>query len=146
MAFIYLQPEQEYRDLDQVKAEMADVVLDFKPSTITSNIQVPFLSSSEGIGQVNIREQSSAFIIEDCLCGTDGEWRRRLRFHTNPNLIQSEVNLRLNPKTNDRECSILRVAISRRHSLVQPDYSTLDNDYHGVIVTCLKAHFLAQSE
>jgi hypothetical protein len=30
--------------------------------------------------------------------------------------------------------------------LVKPDYSVIENDYHGVIVTCLKAHFLANSK
>ncbi len=26
-----------------------------------------------------------------------------------------------------------------------PDYSLLENDYHGAIVTCLKTHFLGNS-
>ncbi|CAF1187438.1 unnamed protein product [Rotaria sordida] len=105
IAFIYLQSDQEYRDLEQI----------------------PFLSSSEGVGQVIIRERSSSFIIEDCLYGNDNEWKRRLRFDTNPNLIQSEINLIANEETND----------------FMPDYSILENDYHGVIVACLKTHFLA---
>ena len=40
IVFIYLQSDQEYRDLDQVKSEMAEAVLDFKPANITNNIQV----------------------------------------------------------------------------------------------------------
>ncbi|CAF4021818.1 unnamed protein product, partial [Adineta steineri] len=123
VAFIYLQSDEEYRDLEQVKTEMTDAVLDFKPSSLPSNVQVPFLSSSEGIGQVIVREHSSSFIIEDCLCGDDNEWKRRLRFDSNPNLIQSEIDL----TSKD----------------LKPDYSKLENDYHGIIVACLKSHFLA---
>ena len=113
VVFIYLQPDQEYRDLDQVKAEMTNAVLDFKPAQLTENVQIPFLSSSEGIGDVRVREQSSTFIIEDCLSsadGTDKQWKRRLRFHSNPNLIQSEVHLRLD-KTTSNECNGLRIHI-----------------------------------
>ncbi|CAF3754875.1 unnamed protein product [Rotaria sordida] len=127
IAFIYLQSDQEYRDLEQVKSEMTNAVVDFKPVNLPNNFQIPFLSSSEGVGQVIIRERSSSFIIEDCLYGNDNEWKRRLRFDTNPNLIQSEINLIANEETND----------------FMPDYSILENDYHGVIVACLKTHFLA---
>jgi len=45
---------------------------------------------------VIVRERSSSFIIEDCLCGDNNEWKRRLRFDANPNLIQSEINLTSN--------------------------------------------------
>lgn len=106
IVFIYLQSDQEYRDLDQVKSEMTNAVLDFKPSQLSDNVQIPFLSSSEGIGEVRIREQSTTFIIEDCLCSGDenkNEWKRRLRFHSNPNLIQSEVHLQLDKTTNERK-------------------------------------------
>ncbi len=61
-------------------------------------LQIPFLSSSEGIGQIKIRERSSSFVIEDCLCGNNNEWKRRLRFDDNPNLIQSEINLTSNDR------------------------------------------------
>ncbi|CAF3414947.1 unnamed protein product [Rotaria sp. Silwood1] len=127
IAFIYLQPDEEYRDLEQIKSEMTNAVVDFKPVNLPNNFQIPFLSSSEGVGQVIIRERSSSFIIEDCLHGNDNEWKRRLRFDANPNLIQSEINLIANKETND----------------FMPDYSILENDYHGVIVACLKTHFLA---
>ena len=40
IVFIYLQSEQDYRDLEQVKAEMTAPVLDFKPAQVTDNIQV----------------------------------------------------------------------------------------------------------
>lgn len=40
VAFIFLQSDQEYRDLSQVQNEMTDAVLDFKPSHITNEIQV----------------------------------------------------------------------------------------------------------
>jgi len=40
IAFIYLQPDGEYRDLDQVKTEMTDAVLDFKPANLPNNVQV----------------------------------------------------------------------------------------------------------
>lgn len=123
IAFIYLQSDQDYRDLEQVQNEMTDAVLDFKPANLSDNIQIPFLSSSEGIGKVNIREKTSSFIIEDCLYGNENQWKRRLRFEASPNLIQSEIDL--NP--ND----------------LKPDYSILENDYHGVIVTCLKSYFNA---
>ncbi|CAF0723116.1 unnamed protein product [Adineta ricciae] len=127
IAFIYLQPDEDYRDLEQVKSEMTNAVLDFKPANLPENVQIPFLSSSEGIGQVKVCEHSSSFIIEDCLCGNENEWKRRLRFDASPNLIQSEIDLTLDKKTN---------------ALV-PDYSILENDYHGIIVACLKTHFLA---
>ncbi|CAM4781244.1 unnamed protein product [Rotaria magnacalcarata] len=127
VAFIYLQSDEEYRDLEQVKSEMTSAVLDFKPVNLSDSLQIPFLSSSEGIGQVVVRERSASFIIEDCLYGSDNEWKRRLRFDSNPNLIQSEINLVSNKTTND----------------LIPDYSTLENDYHGVIVAGLKTHFLA---
>ncbi|CAF3328566.1 unnamed protein product [Rotaria socialis] len=127
VAFIYLQSDEEYRDLEQVKSEMTNAVLDFKPVYLSDNLQIPFLSSSEGIGQVVVCERSASFIIEDCRYGSDNEWKRRLRFDSNPNLIQSEINLMSNKTTND----------------LVPDYSTLEDDYHGVIVTGLKTHFLA---
>jgi hypothetical protein len=40
VAFIYLQPDEEYHDLDQVKSEMTDAVLDFKPASLPDNVQV----------------------------------------------------------------------------------------------------------
>ncbi|CAF2977424.1 unnamed protein product [Rotaria sp. Silwood2] len=102
IAFIYLQSDEEYRDLEQIKCEMTNAVVDFKPVNLPNNFQViPFLSSSEGVGQVIIRERSSSFIIEDCLYGNDNEWKRRLRFDASPNLIQSEINLIANKETND---------------------------------------------
>ena len=92
-----------------------------------------------------VRERSSSFTIEDCLCGNDNEWKRRLRFDANPNLIQSEINL----MSNDRMLTMI-IHFSKIYiyvyRLVIPDYSTLEDDYHGVIVTCLKAHFLANSK
>lgn len=72
-------------------------------------MQIPFLSSSEGIGEVKIREQSNTFVIEDCLCGDGNQWKRRLRFHANPNLIQSEINL----TTKDRMFSLKKIKISK---------------------------------
>ncbi len=109
--------------------------------------QIPFLSSSEGIGRVIIREHSSSFIIEDCLCGNDNEWKRRLRFDSNPNLIQSEINLISNEKTDTRMLFIgILLSEIYIYRLVAPDYSILENDYHGIIVACLKTHFLATSK
>lgn len=90
---------------------------------------------------MNIREQSDRFVIEDCLCGDENQWKRRLRFQANPNLIQSEINL----TGKDRKLHRVQKSIDSFFVLVQPDYSILENDYHGVIVTCLKNHFLAQS-
>ena len=101
---------------------MTGPVLDFKPAQMTDNVQVryeisleslklfvvcvqiPFLSSSEGIGEVRIRERTSSFLIEDCLCGNDQQWKRRLRFHASPNLIQSEIDLTLDKKSNECMC------------------------------------------
>jgi hypothetical protein len=40
MAFIYLQSDQVYRNLEQVKLEMSNAVLDFKPVNLNNNIQV----------------------------------------------------------------------------------------------------------
>ena len=105
------------------------------------------MSSSEGIGQVKICERSSSFIIEDCLCGNENEWKRRLRFDANPNLIQSEIDLTLDKKTN--ACMLIhRNFLCSQSPLISviPDYSTLENDYHGIIVACLKTHFLATSK
>ena len=67
---------------------------------------------------MKIREQSDRFIIEDCLCGDGNQWKRRLRFHANPNLIQSEINLtgkdRRLPRENSRiENSLIRFQFNR---------------------------------
>ena len=93
---------------------------------------------------MKVREQSERFVIEDCLCGDGHQCKRRLRFHANPNLIQSEINL----TNNDRMLTLEHTMDCETESwiLVQPDYSILENDYHGVIVTCLKSHFLANSK
>lgn len=45
VVFIYLQSDEEYRDLEQVKSEMTDAVLDFKPMNVPENVQV---SEEEG--------------------------------------------------------------------------------------------------
>jgi len=144
IAFIYLQSDQDYRDLEQVQSEMTEAVLDFKPANLPDNIQIPFLSSSEGIGQVNIREKTSSFIIEDCLYGNENQWKRRLRFEASPNLIQSEIDL----TPNDRELNLTEKKKIRTIvvCLVKPNYSLLENDYHGVIVTCLKSYFNSNSK
>ena len=40
----------------------------------------------------------------------------------------------------------LHSIVSNRYSLVQPDYSSLEDDYHGTIVTCLQAYFQGKSK
>ena len=40
VAFIYLQSDEEYRDLEQVKLEMTSAVLDFKPVNLSDSLQV----------------------------------------------------------------------------------------------------------
>jgi hypothetical protein len=56
VAFIYLQSDQEYRDLDQVKSEMKEPVIDFKPVHITNNIQV-----EKNIYSVRLKKPSFRF-------------------------------------------------------------------------------------
>jgi hypothetical protein len=49
IAFIYLQSDEEYRDLDQVKSEMTDAVLDFKPMNLPDNVQVEMRKKNKWI-------------------------------------------------------------------------------------------------
>ena len=42
-------------------------------------------------------------------------------------------------------CQSKIFSFSKLHSLVKPDYSVLEDDYHGVIVTCLKSYFRNQN-
>ncbi|CAF1545163.1 unnamed protein product, partial [Didymodactylos carnosus] len=134
LIFIYLQSDQIYIDLDQVKAETSSIVVDFKPVNLPHNTKIPFLSSAEGIGDVHMCERSASelsgpYLIEDCKY--ENEWKRRLIFESNPTVIQSEVNLKV--ITNEAG-DISRI----------PDHSILNDDYHGAILCCLQALYMDQ--
>lgn len=99
------------------------------------------MSSTEGIGDVRVRENTSNFIVEDCFFADQNEWKRRLRFHNNPNLIQSEIHLKLEKNNNERKIESTQCISKQCFDLVQPDYSIVEVDYHRAIVTSLRAHF-----
>ena len=49
VVFIYLQPDEDYRDLELVKSEMTEAVVDFKPLNLPENFQV---SQGENAGSI----------------------------------------------------------------------------------------------
>lgn len=65
IVFIYLQSDEDYRDLEQVKSEMTEAVLDFKPMNLSNNLQV-----REGGDDIEMKRR--------------GRERSFLRFHSCP--------------------------------------------------------------
>lgn len=99
LVVVHLCRGQEYADLEQVKRELSCKVMDLAPPWFTPGEQkVLFLSTTESVGQREIRHQGSSFlsgayVIED-ITTKHNEIVRRLVFLDKPHVIQTEAKLR----------------------------------------------------
>jgi len=84
-------------DMDSIKKELSSKVMELAPKSLSSNAQVPFLSTGEDLGNRVVlhegnSELSGDFVVED-VDGDGGHQYRRLIFLSNRNVVQSEARL-----------------------------------------------------
>ena len=70
LAIAYLHRGHVYKDLEEIKCELSDKVMDLAPSHVDKKVQIPFLSTSSDIGnRVVVYEGESSFygkfVVED---------------------------------------------------------------------------------
>lgn len=99
LVVVHLCRGQVYTDMDQVKRELSSKVMELAPPGFTPGEQkVLFLSTTENVGQREIRYQGSSFlsggfVVED-ITTKGNETVRRLVFLDKPHVIQTEARLR----------------------------------------------------
>lgn len=96
LAIVTLRRGQKFENLDSVKSELADSILNFAPSKLSQS-QIPFLSLGSDIGERKIcyegkSELSGPFVVEEVT--REGDSYRRLVFLNNQFVVQSEAKLK----------------------------------------------------
>ncbi|KAF0290517.1 Methyltransferase-like protein 13 [Amphibalanus amphitrite] len=90
--------DHQYGDLEQVKAELSESVMQLRPGHLRDDVQVPFLTCGGDLGRRELRHRgtsalSGQYVVEDVHL-EEGESVRRLVFLANVNVIQSEARLK----------------------------------------------------
>ncbi|XP_078074203.1 eEF1A lysine and N-terminal methyltransferase isoform X2 [Mustelus asterias] len=94
---VALHRDQLYESMEAIQSELSGKVLEFAPSGLPANQQVPFLSVGGDIGVRTVQcrgtsDMSGEYVIED-VKGEDGNYFRHLVFLNNVNVVQSEAKL-----------------------------------------------------
>ncbi|XP_077986921.1 eEF1A lysine and N-terminal methyltransferase-like [Glandiceps talaboti] len=102
LVVVSLHREHQYENIESIKAELSGKVMELAPTGLNRKTQVPFLSVGNDIGKRIIHYQghsalSGDFIVED-VESSDKCLYRRLIFHSNQNVIQSEAKLKTERK------------------------------------------------
>jgi SAM-dependent methyltransferase len=131
---VTLHREHTYDDLDAIKAELGERVLELAPRNVAK--QSPFLSIGDA---VNLRSEryrgasdiSGEFVVEDV--DVNGQTFRRLIFLSNRNLVQSEARL-VKESTKKTGGKKKNVVTSTSYTV---DHNHLASNYYGTIVAGL---------
>nr|XP_002732920.2 PREDICTED: methyltransferase-like protein 13-like [Saccoglossus kowalevskii] len=128
---VLLHREHKYDNMDSIKSELSSKVMELSPTGMDRQLQVPFLSVGQDIGQRTIKYEghsalSGKFVVED-VEGDNKQILRRLVFYSNKNIVQSESRLIQ---------EIKRKAKSRKKkTLVVVDHSYLACQHHVAMVS-----------
>uniref|UniRef100_A0A8C5PHZ0 eEF1A lysine and N-terminal methyltransferase n=1 Tax=Leptobrachium leishanense TaxID=445787 RepID=A0A8C5PHZ0_9ANUR len=94
---VALHRDQQYGGMQAIQAELSAKVLEFAPTGMPDNQQVPFLSTGSDIGNRTVQHRgksdlSGEYVVED-VKGDGASYFRRLIFLSNQNVVQSEARL-----------------------------------------------------
>ncbi|XP_035229576.1 eEF1A lysine and N-terminal methyltransferase-like isoform X2 [Stegodyphus dumicola] len=129
LVVVHLLRNNVYTDLDEVKKDLSESVLELAPTSCKA--QVPILSLGNDVGKRDIKccgksDISGEYIIEDVGSG-NGDMYRRLIFLCNPYSVQSEAKLILGQKKKKKKTV----------SKLEIDFDYLAHDYNVAIISGL---------